>query len=65
MFRGLTNDQIKEREKSFEYPPRLQIKCEQIDYSKLLHFSFKVAKRTKNREIAIAQFSLCEKISGK
>ena len=64
IFRGFTVDQIKEREESFEYPPRLQIKCEQIDDTKPLIFSFEVSKRSKNMKIPIAKFSLVKKVSG-
>ena len=64
IFRGLSIEQIKEREESLEYPPRLQIKCEQLDASKPLFSSFKVSKRSKNREIPIAQFPLIKKVTG-
>ena len=62
IFRDLTVKEIKEREERFEYPPRLQMKCKQIDPSKPLYSSFKVFKRSKNKEIPIAQF-LLEKAS--
>ena len=66
IFRGFTVEQIKEREESLEYPPRLQIKCEQIDATtcKSLFFSFKISKRSKDREIPIAQFPLIKKVAG-
>ena len=64
IFRGFTVDQIREREESFEYPPRLQIRCEQIDDTKPLYSSFKLSKRSKNREMPIAKFSLIKKVSG-
>ena len=64
IFRGFTVDQIREREKSFEYPPRLQIRCEQIDDTKPLYSSFEESKRSKNREMPIAKFSLIKKVSG-
>ena len=58
---------MKEREKSFEYPPRLQIRCKQIDVSTPLYFSFKISKRsTKNMDNSkeIAQFSLDKEVAG-
>lgn len=55
---------MREREKCFEYPPRLLIKCEQIDDSKPLSSSFVISKRSKNKEIPIAQFSLVNQVSG-
>ena len=64
IFHGLTVEQIKEREESFEYPPRLQITCEQIDNSKSLYSSFKVSKRSKDKEKPIAQFPLVKKVAG-
>ena len=36
MFYGLTLEEIREREKSCHYPPRLQINCQQIDALKSL-----------------------------
>ena len=64
IFDGLTVEQIREREESFEYPPRLQIKCEQIDNSKSLYSSFKISKRSKDKEKPIAQFPLVKKVAG-
>ena len=64
IFRGLTVEQIREREESFDYPPRLQIKCEQIDASKPLYSSFEVFKSTKSKEVLIARFSLVKKVTG-
>ena len=64
IFHGFTVEQIKEREESFEYPPRLQIKCEQIDDSKSLYSSFEVSKRNNNQDIPIATFSLIRKVAG-
>ena len=64
IFRGLTVEQIKEREESFEYPPRLQIKCEQINPLKSLDSNFKIFKTTKNNEVPIATFPLVKKVTG-
>ena len=64
IFRGFTVEQIREREECFEYPPRLQIRCEQIDDTKPLYSSFKVSKRSKDREMLIAKFPLIKKVSG-
>lgn len=62
IFQGLTVEEIKEREASCDYPPRLQIQCEQIDFSKSLFSSFEVSK--KNWKMPIAQFPLVKKVSG-
>ena len=64
IFCDLTVKEIKEREERFEYPPRLQIKCKQIDPSKPLYSSFKVSKRSKNKEVPIAQFLLEKTLPG-
>ena len=66
IFQGLTVEQIREREQSFEYPPRLQIKCEQIDYSKSLYSSFEISKRSEDMEkpIDIVTFPLIKKAAG-
>ena len=64
IYRGLTVKQIKERERNFEYPPRLKINCEQMDASKPLCSSFKISKRSKDEEIPIAQFPLVKKVTG-
>ena len=66
IYSGLTVKQMKEREKSFEYPPRLQIKCKQIEVSKPLYFSFKISKRSRNMDNSkeIAQFSLHKEVAG-
>ena len=58
IFHGLTVEQIREREELCEYPPRLQIKCKPIDATKPLYFAFMISKRSKSKEIAIAQFLL-------
>ena len=61
IFKGLKNKEIKEHEKKFEYPPRLQIECTQLDGSKPLHSSFVVSKKKKSmesREEHIAQFPI-------
>ena len=64
IFSGLTIEQMKEREECLEYPPRLQIKCDQIDDAKSLYSGFEISQRSKNREIVIAEFSLIKKVSG-
>ena len=56
IYAGLTAKEIKEREESYDYPPRLQIRCYQIDASKALLFSFTISKRTMNSQTNIAQF---------
>lgn len=58
IFRGLTIQQIKDREALFEYPPRLQIRCKQVDTTKPLYFTFTISKRSKKKEVHVAQFSL-------
>ena len=58
IFHDLTVKEIRERQERFEYPPRLQIKCKQIDPSKPLYSSFIVSKRSKNKEVTIAQYLL-------
>ena len=64
IFHGLTVEQIREREELCEYPPRLQIKCKPFDAAKSLYFSFTVSKRSKNRDIPIAQFLLDKILAG-
>ena len=64
IFSGLTIEEIREREKCYEYPPRLQIHCKQIDFSKSLSSSFVVSKRNRDKEISITQFSLVKQVSG-
>ena len=64
IFSGLTIEQIREREESLEYPPRLQIKCEQIDASQPLYCSFKISKKSNSIETPIAKFSLVKKVTG-
>ena len=64
IFRGLTIEEIKERENSFDYPPRLQITCEQLDASKPLFSNFQVSKRSKHLERPIVQFPLVKTMSG-
>ena len=62
MFYGLTLEEIKDREKSCHYPPRLQIKCQQIGAFKALNTSFKVSKRSKSEETFIAEFPLIKEV---
>lgn len=62
IFHGLTVEEIRERETNFDYPPRLQIQCEQIDTSKPLYSSFEVSKRHKNMVVAV--FPLVKKVTG-
>ena len=65
IYRGLTVKQIKERERNFEYPPRLKINCEHMDTStKPLQSRFTISKRSKDKEIPIAQFPLVKKVTG-
>ena len=64
IFRDLTVEEIREREERFEYPPRLQIKCKQVDASKPLYSSFKISKRSKNEETPIAEFILDKTVAG-
>ena len=64
MFHGLTVEEIREQEEQFEYPPRLQIDCQQIDPSKPLNSSFKISRRSKNNEAPIAKFLLRKKMAG-
>ena len=66
MFSGLSVEQIKEREESCDYPPRLQIKCKQINISKSLYSSFVISKKSKNMDTSmpIAQFSLEKEVKG-
>ena len=63
MFHGLTDDERREREKSFDYPPRLRIECIPTGTSKPLYSSFKVSK--KHSEIVIGEFSLTKQVAGK
>ena len=53
---------MKERERNFEYPPRLKINCQQIDASKSLCSSFMVSKRSNSEETPIAQFPLVKRL---
>ena len=64
IFRDLTVKEIRQRQERFEYPPRLQIKCKQINPSKPLYFSFKVSKRSKNKEVTIAQYLVDKTLPG-
>ena len=64
IFYGLTIQQIRDREALFEYPPRLQIKCKQIGTTKPLFFTFTISKKSKKKEIHIAQFSLDYTVPG-
>ena len=68
MFSNLSVEQIKEREESCDYPPRLQIKCKQINVSKSLYSSFMISKKSKNMDpdtsVPIVQFSLDKEITG-
>lgn len=63
IFSGLTPEEIKMRQESFDYPPRLQIECQQIDPSKSLYNKFDLYKRYPNQ--VIAEFSLVKKVTGK
>ena len=60
IFQGLNVEEIKEREESFEYPPRLQLTCDQIksDASKSLFCSFEISKKSNNTTTTIAEFSV-------
>ena len=60
----MTVEEIREREEQFEYPPRLQIDCQQIDPSKPLSSSFKISKRSKNNEAPIAKILLRKQVAG-
>ena len=66
-----TVEQMKEREKICEYPPRFQITYEQIDFSESIYFSFVISKKyenkeTKNKEIKrIGQFPFVKKTTGR
>ena len=60
----MTVEEIREREEQFEYPPRLQIDCQQIDPSKPLSSSFKISKRSKNNEVPIAKILLRKQVAG-
>ena len=62
IFHGLTVEEIRKREESFDYPPRLQIECEQIDDSKPLYSSFTISK--KHSKVNVAEFSLIKKVAG-
>ena len=64
IFHGLTVEEIREREERFEYPPRLQIDCQQNDSSKPLNCSFEISKRSKNNEAPIAKHLLHKKVAG-
>ena len=65
IYDGFTIDEIKERKLTFDYPPRFQIQCEQIDASKSLFSSFVLSKRNRNKEEEeIAEFSLIKKVTG-
>ena len=65
IFKGLTAKEIREREESFEYPPRLQLTCDQIksDASKSLFCSFEISKTSNSKTTTIAEFSV-KKIAG-
>ena len=53
---------MREREETFDYPPRLRIECVHIDSSKPLYSSFKVSKKHNN--IMIGEFSLVKQVTG-
>ena len=67
IFRDLTVEEIMEREERFEYPPRLQIKCKQMDACKPLFSSFEISKRNKKlneKIIPIAEFIVNKAVAG-
>ena len=53
---------MREREETFDYPPRLRIECVHIDSSKDLCSSFKVSKKHSND--IVGEFSLVKLVSG-
>lgn len=66
IFCGLTIEEMEKRENDFQYPPRLKINCKQVGASKSLCSSFKVSKRSKDKEIIlIAEFPLDKKVTGR
>ena len=63
-----TVEQMKEREKICEYPPRFQIKYEQIDLSESIYFSFVISKKFENKDKEIkriGQFPFVKKTTGR
>ena len=65
IFQGLTAEEMKQREENYEYPPRLQLDCTQLDNSKSLLSSFVVSKKfTAMEEKEVAQFKLNKKVAG-
>ena len=62
IFDGLTVEERREREESFDYPPRLRIECLQIDATKPLYSNFKVSK--KHNKNVIGEFSLIRQVTG-
>ena len=59
----MTTKEIKEKERSFEYPPRLQIQCQKIDVTKPLYSGFEISKRGHNN-VTVAKFSLDKTVAG-
>ena len=56
---------MKEREENYEYPPRLQIDCIQLDSSSSLLSSFVVSKKsTAMEEKDVVKFTLKKNITG-
>ena len=65
IFYGLTREQMEEREESCEYPPRLQIECEQVNPAKSLKYILKVSKKSKDTsKVIIAQFTVKKEVTG-
>ena len=65
IFDGFTIEEMKERERTFDYPPRFQILCKQNDTSKSLFSSFVLSKKNLNEEEEeIAEFSLIKIVTG-
>ena len=62
IFKGLTKEEMREREETFDYPPRLRIECVHIDSSKPLCSSFTVSKKHNN--VAIGEFLLVKQVTG-
>ena len=61
IFQGLNTEEIEKRQSNFDYPPRLQIECVQIDPSKSLYSSFEISKTDSNN---IANFPVIKKAAG-
>ena len=62
MYKGLTKKEMRRREKTFQYPPRLRIECVHIDSSKPLCSSFTVSKI--HNHVVIGEFSLVKQVTG-